>query len=470
VATTKDEWTVDASGMTKGKCDKDGWVYSTTYPSLDSDLAQGKFVAHNPGGLQGFVVRRRRWYRRRVPGEGMGKEILNTTPPIIVHGWLGTKSSGNGRWASKLFVLTRPGLELGTLDLSHRSSAVLSRPIGPALTSFRSRFKDADKVVMNGGIDPAKWRVLNHNCALTIELDPRVTRVDESIATPTRPGLFALVFDAQGRKTRVFNANDARARQKWVAAIEDALHDAAKSSRPRTLRLVGGAFETTSYPDVVMDSLVPVHVDAVEEAFFQSPAVLAAMHVRQGFSNIKAGEWSRQGQRVIEYDDMSLEKVPHSGAVLSPSGGSRSSVGMKRGHVVETWVRARTEPGAGFIVDIRCEAPHAQFGDEYCEKIRLVLVAAQYEGTPAACRVLVSVDVEFLKKTMMVGFITSTTRAHVQSLLGDFWLPAAVGYLEGKGLMKKPVLSPNMGGGKGKKSGGKSPTSPTPPVVQVKKF
>ena len=453
----KPEWQVDTSGTTKGRCDKEGWMYSSSFPMLDGDLAQGKFIAHNPGGLQGFVCRRRRWYRRRVPDESVSQTILNTTPPIIVHGWLGTKASSSGRWRSRMFVLTRPGLELGTLDVTHRSAALMSRPVGPSLTSFRFSFRGADEVLANGGLDPAKWKGLTDAQASTVELDPRYTRVDESIATPTRPGYFALILDDQGKRTRVFNANDARARTMWCVAIDQALRDASRSGRPRTLRLVGGAFETTSYPTIVMDSIVAVPVDAMEEAFFQSPAVLAATHVRQGFTNIKVKDWSKEGQRVIEYDD----PMNH------------------RGHVTETWVRARTEPGAGFIVDRRIEAPQAQFGDEFCAKLRVVLVAAEYEKQ-VACRIIASVDVEFLKKTMMVGFITSSVRTHFTTALADYWMPAVVGYLEGKGLVKRPPGGgsavkrlPSAGAGSSSAassaSGGGGGAGASP-AIQVKKF
>jgi hypothetical protein len=159
-----------------------------------------------------------------------------------------------------------------------------------------------------------------------------------------------------------------------------------------------------------MDSVILVPVDSVEEACFASPAVQAAIIVRQGCKNPKTGSWTGS-ERTIEYD----------------SGTD--------GHVVEHHVRARSEKGQGYIVDRAVQSPQAHFGEEFRLKMRFVLVAAEFEKNKNCCRVIVSIDVELLKHTMMVGYIQSTCRRNASAYIADIWLPAVLGYLEGKGLV-----------------------------------
>lgn len=390
------DYQIDSSGVTKGRCDKEGYVYSLDWPLLDSDLAKGRFIIHH--GAKDFV-RRRRWFRRRSPSANSGSDLLNTTAPVLIQGWLGNKSPGTGRWHSRMYVLTRPGLAIGQTVTK-----------APSLTQFRFSFKDVEEVLKDGGVDGAKWKTLTEKSSTTIELDPRVCRVDESVADGKYPGYFAIVLDGS-KKMRLFNANDAMSRQLWVAAIENALQESLKAKRPRTMRLVGGAFETTSYPTIIMDTFIMVPVDAVEEAFFQSPSVLAAVNVRQGFCNSSIDDW-KNNTKMVQYTDS-----------------------VTKSRITETWVRARTQPGVGFVMDRRIENPGAQFGDEFAIKCRFVLVSAEM-NSEKGCRVLVSVDIEFLKQTMMVGFISSGARRDLTKSLRDFWLPAVIGYLQGKGLIK----------------------------------
>jgi len=401
------EYTVDMSGRTKGRCDKDGWMFSSSFQLMDSDLAKGIFVAHNPGGLKGFVCRRRRWVRRRVPDlAAKTASLLDTTEPVLLMGWLGARTNATGRWTSRQYVLTRPGLRIGTVP-EDLTSAVLSRPTGPALTCFRFNFRGVDDVLANGGTDASKWKGLTEADARTIQLDPRHCKIDETIATSAKPGMFALVIDG---KSKIFNANDSQAREAWVAVISNALNEASRARRPRTLRLVGGAFETASYMTIIMDSVIIVKVDDVEEACFGSPAVQAAIVVRQGLTNPHTGAWANN-ERTIEYD--------------SPTDG----------HVVEKHVRARSEKGVGYIVDREIFAPHAQFGEEFSVKMRFVLCSATFEKNNNCCRVIVSIDVALLKQTMMVGFIQSNARRNASVYVSEVWLPAVLGYLEGKGLV-----------------------------------
>jgi len=394
----KSSWQLDLSAVNKGRCDKEGFCYSLDWPLLDADFARGRFVITQ--GPRDFV-RRRRWYRRRVCANE--SNLLDTTSPILMHGWLGSKSPGTGRWNTRMFVLTRPGLRIGEALTKF-----------PAITQFRFSFKEYEAVLENGGVDGAKWRALTDKQCTTVELDPRLCVVDETVANGKYPGYFCLVLDGKQRK-RQFNANDSGGREAWANAIRTALEDALKSKRPRTMRLVGGAFETTSYPTIIMDSLLLAPIDAVEEAFFQSPSVVAAVNIRSGFQQPSVSSWNGN-TKTITYTD-----------------------NARGGQVNETWIRARTEPGRGFVVDRRIEAPHAQFGDEHAIKCRFVLIAAEMLGEPA-CRVLVSVDVEFTKPTMMIGYITSEARKALTVSLREIWLPAVVGYLQGKGmLMSQPL-------------------------------
>jgi hypothetical protein len=228
---------------------------------------------------------------------------------------------------------------------------------------------------------------------------------------------------------KLYNANDSAAREAWVAVITNALRDASHTKRPRTLRLVGGAFETASYMTIIMDSMLLVKVDDVEEACFVSPAVQAAVLVRQGLQNPKTGNWAGN-ERVVEYD--------------SPSDG----------HVVEKHVRARSEKGVGYIVDREVSAPHAQFGEEYVLKMRYILVAAEFEKNRNCCRVIVSIDICFLKHTMMIGYIQSNSRRSAAQFVSEVWLPAVLGYLEGKGLVP-PAHKVNSSSKMEKQSSGK---------------
>lgn len=391
----KGAFEVDKSGVNKGRCDKEGWCYSLDWPLLDADLARGRFIVHQ--GPKDFV-RRRRWYRRRV-STTTSSNLRDTTSPILLTGWLGSKNPATSRWHSRIFVLSRPGLQIGATITKY-----------PAITQFRFSFRDYESVIANGGVDGAKWRSLTDKHCSTVELDPRLCHLDQTVADAKYPGYFMVVLDGK-KKTRMFNANDAMGRETWCKAIQAALEDALKANRPKTMRLVGGAFETTAYPTVIMDTFVLAPVDAVEEAFFQSPAVLAAVNIRSNFKNPQSTPWANGTSRTVTYED-----------------------DARGGKVMESWVRARTEPGRGFVVDRRIEAPGAQFGGEYAIKCRFVLIAAEMAGE-AACRILVSMDVEFLKQTMMVGFITSGARKTLTTSLRDIWLPAVVGYLQGKGLL-----------------------------------
>jgi len=258
-------------------------------------------------------------------------------------------------------------------------------------------------------VDGAKWKALTEKQASTVELDPKMTTIDESVADLKFPGYFNVLLDGR-KRMRLFNANDHTVRQAWASAISMALNDAMKAKRPRTMRLVGGALETTCYPTVVMDSFLLAPVDAVEEAICQSPSVLAAVSVKSGYKDVQTSPW--QGStRMISYTDDS-----------------------RGGKVMETWVRARTEPGRGFVVDRRVEAPNAQFGQDFAIKCRFVLIAAEMMGEKA-CRVLVSLDVEFIQQNMMVGFITSGARTWLTSSLREVWLPAVVAYLQSQGFL-----------------------------------
>jgi hypothetical protein len=396
------------SGVNKGRCDKEGFVYSLDWPLLDADFARGKFTIHQ--GPKDFV-RRRRWYRRRVC-TSVNAHLLDTTSPILLQGWLGSKSPQSGRWHTRMFVLTRPGLQIGSTTTK-----------SPALVQFRFSFKDYEQVIANGGVDGAKWRGLTEKQVTILEMDPRLSRVDQTSADGKYPGYFCIhLLDSSKKKssTRFLNTNDAISRVQWCQVIQTSLDEARKASRPKTMRLVGGAFETTCYPTIVMDSLLLAPVDAVEEALFQSPAVLAAVNIRSSYKQSEVTPWKNNSRTVTYIDD------------------------ARSGKVIETWTRARTEPGRGFVVDRRIEAPNAQFGDEHAIKCRFVLIAAEMSAEEA-CRVLVSVDVEFLKKTMMVGFITSGARKTLTVSLRDIWLPAVVGYLQGKGLL---VSEPRNNGNK----------------------
>jgi hypothetical protein len=102
-------WQIDMSGVNKGRCDKEGYCYSLDWPLLDADLARGRFNVAQ--GARDFV-RRRRWYRRRACSKA--SNLLDTTSPILSIGWMGSRSPGTGRWHSRLFVLTRPGLQIGS--------------------------------------------------------------------------------------------------------------------------------------------------------------------------------------------------------------------------------------------------------------------------------------------------------------------------------------------------------------------
>lgn len=391
------DYRVDLSGVNKGRCDKDGFVYALDWHQLDTDLAKGKFVAQcSPKDF----VRRRRWYRRRVREHLL--DLQDTIPPIVMEGWLGFKSASNGRWLSRYFVLTRAGLRI--------SQKATKRPM---ITRFRFTFKEYLEVLQDGGVDGSKWNTLSDKQATMFELDQRYLKLDDRVATANNPGYFSVSLD--GKQVRIFNANDAISRDRWICAIRDTMEESRLASRPRTMRLVGGAFETSSYPTIIMDSLLVVPVDAVEEAFFQSPSVLAAVNVNSKFRQVKVEPWDGTKRSISYIDD-------------------------KRGGLVsETWIRARTEPGKGFVVDRRIEAPNAQFGDEYATKCRMVLVAAESKGRHAT-RVLASVDVDFIKQTMMVGCISSEARKSMTLDIREVWLPAVVTYLEGKGLIQPSPL------------------------------
>jgi hypothetical protein len=52
-------------------------------------------------------------------------------------------------------------------------------------------------------------------------------------------------------------------------------------------------------------------------------------------------------------------------------------------------------------------------------------------------RVLASVDVDFLKQTMMVGFITSDAKKAATVSLRDVWLPCVIAMLQSQDLIAK---------------------------------
>jgi len=98
--------------------------------------------------------------------------------------------------------------------------------------------------------------------------------------------------------------------------------------------------------------------------------------------------------------------------------------------------------------------------------MRFILVSAEFEKNKNCCRVIVSIDIEFIKHTMMVGFIQSNSRRNSAAYISDVWLPAVLGYLEGKGLVppankitKKPSTFGKQGSGKISVLAGKTASS-----------
>lgn len=385
---------LDLSGVNRAQCDGEGYTYSFDWPLLDAELAKGNLVVHH--GNKDFV-RRRRWYRVRE--SVTSSSLLSTTRPILCQGWLGMKTS-QGRWHSRQFCLVRPGLRVGELALRF-----------PALVQFRVGFRDVAGVTKDGGTDGAQWRMLTDKSVSVLELTPKATLCDQTVATAKFPGHFNLVVDGMQRTFCALGSGD---RQRWADAITYACKDAAKQARPRTMRLVGGAFETACYPTIIMDSLLVAPVDAVEEALFQSPSVAAAINVRMGHTNVVSQAWDVVTQaKTVTYRTKG-DGLP----------------------VTEVWQRARTEPGQGFIVDRRIESPHAQFGDEFAIKLRFVLCKCEIQGE-FGTRVICSVDVEYLKQTMMVGFIASEAKKNSTVALRDVWLPCVVAFLKTQGVLNE---------------------------------
>jgi len=209
-------WTLDRSGLATGLCDAEGWAYNVTFFSLDSNWAAGR--AHTTPSAQ-WLVRRRRWFRRRVPDPPF-RDPLPTDEPgnVLVHGWIGMRGIATGRWVNHYALLPEP------LAGDSVAEAKLGAPF--------SYFKTGVRVHDRQGLLCVPWEQLSGKHLKRKALD-NMCKVADDIATYLRPGLFSLQLTGEA-EPRLVNAFTQAAREKWVRALRGLIE---KSPKPNYLAI-----------------------------------------------------------------------------------------------------------------------------------------------------------------------------------------------------------------------------------------
>jgi len=201
---------VDTSGMGQSRCDAEGWRYESQFNALDSKQAKG---AQRGQANARWVVRHRRWYRRRRPIQGvMADEIARSPSWIAKHGWIGMRGMSTGRfWKSRYSMLVLPD------DFGPAKNSVTPRPgnIGVAFWAYFAGDFEGHGAVCN--LYNVDWSAISEK-ALHIKPLDRSCMVSDKVATFDNPGYFELHLSGES-KPRLLNAETRENRMQWVHTL-----------------------------------------------------------------------------------------------------------------------------------------------------------------------------------------------------------------------------------------------------------
>jgi len=376
-------WTLDTSGQTNGMCGDNGWTYGLDFPPVDASLARGKPMITK---TMGSAVRRRRWFRRRIPHRKTRIES-----PVIWSGWLGRKSSGSGRWQSRFFALTR-GLRLH------------GKITGVALSYFR--YSCETHLDFVGSSDLENWNRLTGRELRTWNLDGAYVMDKDNMDHLKAQGPYMFEVRMATEQAKLV-AMSAEAREHWVGAIEFAVKDQVKRfTLTKSLELpnqLGSFMEVSQYQNHILDRLIPIYVDDAFDMFFRDEDFRKEFYERCKFKLVSNSKWSKNAEansrREIVY------KTP------KKSGGFEV---IKKEKIV------RSSPGEGFQIDASMQSVEAPFGNIYQDELRMVLANWKDKAT----RVFISHRVNLrTEDESVVTFVESNARSLVLDHHIKHWLP-----------------------------------------------
>jgi hypothetical protein len=216
-------FTVDKSGLAHARCDADGWHYESQFNALDSKQAKGR--QRGRARVQ-WVVRSRRWYRRRRPDPAallsdaereanssapVGRAVERAPEWVSHHGWLGMRGMSTGiLWRSRYCAIAVPTEAEGFPGRPPPAQACLVYlPDAAARDLSLGMYERVDwsRAADLGG----RVKALGPGCS-----------VDDTVATADDPGFFKLQL-AGDVEPRLLNADSADHRRVWVAALREAI-------------------------------------------------------------------------------------------------------------------------------------------------------------------------------------------------------------------------------------------------------
>ena len=416
----KSDFQIDMSGLNTARCGKDGWCYQLDFGPIESDLAKGKFQIKPSTG---HVVRRRRWYRRRVLKDGKQPAISH----VLWHGWLGKKGLTTGRWTNRYFVLTN-------------GMVINGKRTGVSLSYFR--YKTADHMKYIEAQDTSVWESLTPKDIKTYNLDGSKVNKDEK-----KPGYFSLQLSHERRLKRVFNATNEDAREIWLKWIKYAVSDQEKrfTLTRITMQKTLAAKKETSYDMIptlawsLLDCLVPAHVDTfVHLAYFDTTFLTNLNKALHCVNFNQTLPWTardgRKGSR-REYQ------------YILPRQNSKLASTLSRTRVIEKFKIEKHDPGLGIYVTKSLEFPDITYGDLFRCMVRTVVT--KWKGNRA--RVCVSMEVDL--KTQDQGifdYLESLMRKYTLQYYQDIWMPLlgkAIKHFDKTNTDKKPTFTIQSPGG-----------------------
>ncbi|GBG31941.1 Vacuolar protein sorting-associated protein VTA1-like [Hondaea fermentalgiana] len=210
---------VDMSGVSQSRCDAEGWRYESQFNALDSKQAKG---SQRGQANARWVVRQRRWYRRRKPVSDAPEQAARTPSWVAAHGWLGMRGMSTGvLWRSRYAMIVMPKdlCSASAEDCDSDKSAPRPGGINVAFWAYFTKDLKGHGAVTN--LYDVDWASLPDKLLHIKPLD-RSCSVSDRVATVDHPGYFELHLSGES-KPRMLNAETRENRVRWIRALREAI-------------------------------------------------------------------------------------------------------------------------------------------------------------------------------------------------------------------------------------------------------